>query len=262
MGYYYINRIIQNEFINNKLLILSDILNNSLKLLLRKSYRLRMHCYGEGLLRLSNDRDISLYYRWPESGDISWLITPSFVLDAIEMFDEKDVLEIACANGWYYREIYSCIERLNYTGFDICNDTVMEARRKLKWKTEDKKRKLNAQFIVDDAITTTLYEKDYTHVLWFSSICMFRQQDRESIMKKIAACLKKKNGIFCGSVFLKNETDYKWSYWIEEYNDQYELKVELGKHFKNVFVKKQTAQMLFMASDGNLPYYNKDVTQY
>lgn len=70
--------IAQCKIIDNFFLLINEKYNNFLKSRLTHSFKVRAALYSEGGVRLSNDPDINLYYRWPTAGSIIWAEVASF----------------------------------------------------------------------------------------------------------------------------------------------------------------------------------------
>lgn len=249
-----------NMFLNNYALKLNDCVNNFFKRRIMNSFKLRSHIYGEGSTRLSNVHDISLYYRWPTTGMSFWAEVPCFSFHAMRMFQENNILELGCANGWHLREFYCKWDNLRYLGVDLSETTIAEANRKLKKKEDIIGRKINASFVVGNMLTDlTLYDMNATNVFWYASINMFSSQERKEILSCIAKCLNVKKGILSGSADLKNPKEQPWEYYVGLYSDEAELREELELFFKNVYITPNPKSSLrfFMASNGDLPFYNE-----
>lgn len=242
----------------------NDTINSLLKLMMRESYKWRSYIYMEGgTARPSNDHDISLYYRWQLDGCDFWNKVAAFSNWAISMFDKNVILELGCANGWYLREFYFKYTDLQYVGYDLSSYTIGEAKRKLKQKERLIGRKINASFKVKNILSDEyIYEIDATCVFWYASMCMFEKGDRSIIIRNIAKSLKKNKGIFCGSADVEIKGRQQWEQYIGLYHSDEELYEELKRFFKNVYIspRKETSDLImFMASDGELPFYNKTV---
>lgn len=208
---------------------------------------------ARGGARLSNDPDIHIYYRWPVEGHVGWAQQPIFNMWALSMFDKRYVLELGCANGWYYREFYSHLADLRYVGVDISEDTISEAKRKCKIKNK-------AEFLVADILCDLpLEHEEVTNVFWYATMCMFSKKQRKNILSQIAKRLENKNGILSGSCEIKSDTEIQWKSYIGLFESEEELRNELGKYFKNILIVRPTSKksLYFMASNGRLPFYNR-----
>ena len=253
--YYYFLGVLSNiGCIDAFLLRMNDAYNYVLKALIRHSFKTRITLYGEGRKRLSNDPDIHLYYRWPVEGHLGWMEQAMFNIFALQMFEKRKVLELGCANGWYYREFYSNICNLSYTGCDLNSDTIDEAIRKCK-----RSKLRNASFVVADiSKEMPLENENLSNVFWYASMCMFTKEQRADILLEIAKRLKNSAGILSGSCEIKSLYDDQWSYYVGLLESEEELKNELNGFFRNVFIIRSSGKnsVFFMASDGNLPFYN------
>lgn len=248
--------------LNDFALEVNDFVNGFYKRRLLNSFKVRYHIYGEGVTRLSNDHDISLYYQWPSTGISFWAEVPCFSFHAMRMFKENNVLELGCANGWYLREFYFKYANLKYLGVDLSESTICEANRKLKKKEHSIGRKIDASFVVGNMLTDlSLYDIKATNVFWYASINMFSSQERKKILSCIAKCLNERNGILSGNADLKNPEEQQWELYVGLYTDESELRAELGLFFKNVYIapNKKSSLLFFMASNGDLPFYNEKI---
>lgn len=245
--------------LNRVLLSVNDLKNNMLKKKIEKSFENRIFLYGEGGTRLSNDPDIDVYYRWPRQGSVVWAEIPAFCIQALLMFSNRKVLDLGCANGWYYREFYSNIDNLTYIGCDLSDDVINEAKKKLKKIEKNKRKNLNATFVVADMTKNMPCEQDdLTNVFWFASMCMFTKEQRKDLLLLIKNKMKKHKGILSGSAMQKEENKYQWQYYISLYDSKEQLYEELKVHFKNVYITHNSTKnsLFFMASDGKLPFYS------
>ena len=245
--------ILSIKILNTFLLRLNDVINNFLRCMLRVSLKIREIIYDGGRLRLSLDHDISLFYKW-QIGKFKWLKIPSFSLFALDMFKDKKVLELCCANGWFYREIYSNYRDLEYCGVDFSEDTIKEAKRKVKNKEKRLGRKLNPDFRVAD-ITKGIPEGEYTNVFWYSAMSLFDEENRNKILKQIAERLDFHKGILSGNAAIRVNGEESW--FKSAYNNKEELKNELLKYFQDVVLVNAMSEdsIFFMATNGNLKEY-------
>ncbi len=255
-----LHKVSHVKFIDNALLKLNDFYNGILKKMIANSYETRALLYGEGGERLSNDPDIHVNWRWPISGSTIWAEVPSFNIQALLKFENRKVLELGCANGWYYREFYSNISNVDYTGCDLSEDTISEAIRKVNLKSKKSKKILNHKFLVADMLEEMpCKNEDMTNIFWFASMCMFTEENRKSIFENISIRLKNERGILSGSGVIKDESDQQWSYYIGLLYSKEALRTELLRFFKNVYITDTSSKNLvfYMASDGELPFYNE-----
>lgn len=239
---------------------INDRHNWRLKRKMQNSFEIRAALYSEGGVRLSNDPDIHLYYRWPLTGNTIWAEVPCFNIHALLQFPERIVLELGCANGWYYREFYSGIDKLKYIGCDLAEDTINEAEKKLIKKEKSIKKKFDANFLVADICKNMpMKGEQLTNIFWFASMCMFTREQREGIFFQITERLKEKKGILSGSAVLKDINSKQWNYYIGLFENEDDLRDELGCYFNNVFITKTSEKNLifYMASDGKLPFTNE-----
>lgn len=239
----------------------NDITNDIIKKILQGSYKLRQYAYSEGSLeRPSNDYDIAVNYRWGINGDTYWALQSSFCRYALSLFNNRKVIELCCANGWMYREIYYWYDNLIYYGYDLNKDNIEEATRKLLRKEKKCKRKANAVFDKKNILKDVeIYEVDATHVFFFAALSMFSQRDRRIIINCISKALKKNRGIFCGNAGVVLEGQKQWDLFIGLYKNDAEVRDELELFFSNVYIMPRTEgdeTVYFMASDGELPFYN------
>ena len=240
-------------WLNKSFLFFNNANNVLLRKLLKFSYKMRIPLYGEGVNRLFNDQDITVFYRWPEEGNIAWAEQPSFNIHALLMFEEREVLELCCANGWYYRNFYANISNMSYTGCDFSEEAIDEAKKQAKKMDSNK-----CTFLVADILSQMpLADRKLTNVFWFASICMFTKEQRKKIFQEIALRLKDKGGILSGSCEIKSNNGIQWEYYVGLFEDEVELRNELILYFKNVLVTRINSRTYyFMASDSKLPFYN------
>lgn len=165
------------------MLEINDFINRILVKSLTLSFGFRSVIYCEGQLRMSCDLDIDLYARWPSGGDVLWMMVPCINILALDLFKKRIVLEIGCANGWAYRNIYSKLRNVSYCGFDISKEAINEGKRKLKIKVKRQGCKLDARFIVADAVDD-MPKGNFTHVFWYASICMFEKEKKIKNIKE------------------------------------------------------------------------------
>ncbi len=236
------------------LLKLNDINNNLLKFSLKQSFETRIPLYGEGSIRLYNDPDINVFYRWSQNGHITWAEQSTFNIQALLMFEHRSVLELCCGNGWYYRNFYSKLNNISYIGCDLSEEAISEANKKTIKCNSDV-----SFFVADICTDMALMNDSLTNVFWFSSMCMFTKEQRRKILLDISKKLKEKNGILSGSCEIKSFNEEQWIYYIGLFEDENELRSELGQFFYNIFITKISDKktLYFMASDGNLPFYNR-----
>lgn len=252
--------LIRRPNINKFWLWINDRINEKLKRKIGRSFRIRSFLYGEGVYRLSEDHDISLYYRWPRGESDFWAVQPSFNSAALKMFEENNVIELGCGNGWFLRNFYCNYAKLKYYGYDLSEDIIMEAKRKLSLEEKRRKRNIEAVFAVADiAEDITVYDEDTTNIFWYASINMFDKTTREKIMYYCSKSLSARGGILSGSADVVVRGMEQWDKYISLYEDEEELRTELEKYFMYVYIspnKQNGAMRLFMASNAALPYYN------
>lgn len=250
----------KNKRVDNILLKINDKNNRLLKVLSTHSYELRAALYGEGDIRLSNDPDINVNYRWPVDGNIIWAEVPCFSIQAMLPFKEKNILELGCANGWYYREFYSNLNNVNYIGCDLSEETIKEANVKLAIKEKKNKKSYNAHFMVADmCLDMPKSNKGFTNVLWFASMCMFTKEQRSRIFLQIVDRLDGEKGILSGSGVVRDKNRKQWGYYIGLLDSEEALREELAEYFENIYISKNSTNdvLFFMASNGTLPCYNE-----
>lgn len=256
----YMVSLIRKSKVNKFCLQINDKINQKLKRKIARSFKIRAFLYGEGQERLSEDHDISLYYRWPKEGASFWAVQPCFNFAAMKMFEENTVIELGCGNGWFLRNFYCNYTKLKYYGYDLSEDIILEAQRKLIFEENERKRHIEAFFTVADiAEDTTIYDKDTTNIFWYATINMFDKTTREKIMHYCAQSLSARGGILSGSADIKMEGIQQWDRYIGLYKDEAELREELEKYFMYVYISpnsKNGSMRLFMASNNELPYYN------
>lgn len=144
----------------------------------------------------------------------------------------------------------------------MAQDIIKEANDKLKRKMKKLKRTYKADFVVSDMCKEDTMPKSadgFTNVFWFASICMFTKEQRKNIFTQIIAYLDKNNGILSGSAVIKNNAIIQWTHYIGLFDDENELREELSQYFKNIYITRNSDEnsRFFMASNGELPCYNK-----
>ena len=248
------------------ILDMNDKRNIHLRKRLSLSYRIRQFVFQEGSdERPSNDHDISVFYRWGKNGHLSWAFQPMFCRSAMLLFGKKVIIELGCGNGWYYREIYYWMKDVTYYGYDLNEYNIEDAKKMLARKEKECGRKSDATFEVKNILTDEeIFNVDATHVFFFATLNMFTQDDRKKILNNIHKALKFNNGIFCGNGGVVLDGVQQWDKFIGLSRNEEEFINELQAFFKNVYVfprEKNDETIYFMASDGELPFYNKQILQ-
>lgn len=250
------------EHIDNFFLKINDKKNDILKALLRRSIEVRTALYSDGGIRLSTDHDIDVYFRWPAIGSIAWAEVASFNIQAMLQFSGGvRILDLGCANGWYYREFYSHLNNIEYVGCDLDGDIIDEANTALKKKIKQTKKSYNAKFLVANICDESTMPKNsngFTNIFWYDVMCMFTKEQRKKIFLQIVEYLDKNNGILSGSAVIKNDAIAQWSHYVGLFNHEDDLRGELSQYFKNVYITRYSDEnsRFFMASNGKLPCQN------
>ena len=221
---------------------------------LEKTYEKLLYLEWLGENPLSHDHNIDIYYRFPKWGIFDWGENAILNSRAIYQFNKPSVLELGCADAFYFFKFYSFIDGIRYMGCDMDVE-------KIEWAREHY-NKSNATFIVCDFVNEMPYMQGlerFTNILWNDSIQMFDEQEKDLIMNNIKNRLAE-NGILSGSASIAREDELiTWKYCKYPFRTREQVEKFLSKYFKNVFVYTDNgmkSRALFMASDSELPFNN------
>lgn len=197
---------------------------------------------------LSHNHLIDVYYRFPQEGVFDWGEIAFVNLRCIYMFHNPRVLDLGCADGFYYSMFYKYISDIEYIGYDIDNNAINKAKID---NEGDKKctflvRSFLTQFPDDDL--------GITNVLWNSSIQMFMDDDIDCILKNIKKCLSGNKGILSGTATVIEKGKPAWEYCVNPYKKVGDVKHVLLKFFSYVYVYKDRGMgdmCFFVASDND-----------
>ena len=182
--------------------------------------------WGSGT-SLSYNHDNDLYYRLPRYGVFDFGLTACLSLRCIYNFKKPYVLDLGCADGFYYKRFYSHIADLRYVGCDSDSYSIQKASMN---NSEENALFLNRDFSIDMPVP----EKNeyFTNVLWYASMQMFDYAIQKHILHEVRKRLGEK-GILCGSAIIG---DNNWEYCISYFEDLKSLKKMLGDFFSYVYV--------------------------
>ncbi len=210
----------------------------------KKIYELN---WGRGT-SLSYNHDNDLYYRLPRYGVFDFGLTACLSLRCIYNFKKPYVLDLGCADGFYYKRFYSHVADLFYVGCDSYSYSIQKARMNNPGQ--------NAVFLNRDfAMDMPKPERNefFTNVLWYASMQMFDCAVQEHILEEIRKRIGEK-GILCGSATIGKNN---WEYGISYFEDLKSLKALLESFFSYVYVYKDYGMhdyAVFVASQS--PLYN------
>ena len=176
---------------------------------------------------LSYNHDNDLFYRFPKYGVFGWGLIATLNLRAIYFFENPYILDLGCADGFYYRRFYSHIKNIKYVGCDIDKASLNYIKKNIKCT--------NAEFLYWDftkSIPKTDEGKKFTNILWFSSMHMFDNSTQKNILKNIVDNLES-NGILTGSVCIRSND---WKYCTNPFESEKQVETLLKEFFKYVYV--------------------------
>lgn len=225
---------------------------NSLSFIYKWIWRLSF-----GYDSFSYDRDVDVYYRWPNEGEFMWAETASINLMALNMFDAPKVLDLGCSTGFFANRLYSFVPNIKYLGCDLDTKAIQHAQKaKTKLWTMGKGTEL--EFYVADFLNDMPLEgEDLTNVIWTESMNMFDEEEQRKILANIKLRLSKENGILSGSCLTKCDGVGMWQHYKGLFENVDAVKKILSDYFDNVYVfpkpERYYGVCLFMASSGRLP---------
>lgn len=223
--------------------------NSILEEKLIQNYENMLAITWNGEQPLSHNHDVDLYSRFPKFGIFDWGEIATFNLRAIYQFKKKYILDLGCADGFYYKRFYSFIKDVKYVGVDSDAKNIENA------KVYDS---TTCKFICSDFIKEYPFAdlpEYYTNVICNSTMQMFNDDELTLLLYNIKNSLTDE-GIFSGTASLKTEIE-GWKYCINPFNSVEELSQLLHKFFTNVFVYNDDGmpgRIMFMASEKQLPF--------
>lgn len=207
---------------------------------------------GEGKTAdvLSFNHDNDLFYRFPKYGMFGWGLIAAINLRAIYCFEKPYVLDLGCADGFYYRRFYSHIKNLKYIGCDIDKDSLEYISR------YQKNNQCEAEFLYMDFVDNMpqpLSEDKFTNIFWYASMHMFDDATQNNILQNIKMRLGNE-GILSGSVNIRKND---WKYCINPLDGEECVKELLKKYFNYVYVYHDAGMgddAIFLAGQSHIPF--------
>ena len=197
------------------------------------------------------DHDADLYYRFFDSGFFNWGYALMYSLVVINKFNSPEVLDIACGDAYWYRNVYKNIEGLKYTGCDI-NDGFIRKETGLCNCIEPSYEKCD----IREKIPYPRFKKFFDVILWMESYCVFTDDDHIKIIRDAKERLGEK-GIFFVCDYFSTKQQSPWIYSINSANSKDKLYAEFKKEFKNIsiFIDEKAEFFCLFASDGDIPVW-------
>lgn len=200
-----------------------------------------------GVLSFNHDND--LFYRFPKYGMFGWGLIAALNLRTIYCFEKPYVLDLGCADGFYYRRFYSHIKSLKYIGCDIDKDSLEYINR------YKKDNQCDAEFLYMDFVENMprpIGESEFTNIFWYASMHMFDDTTQKNILQNIKTRLGN-SGILSGSVSIRKND---WKYCINPLDSEEQVMELLKKYFNHVYVYHDAGMgddAIFLASQSNIP---------
>lgn len=197
---------------------------------------------------LSYNHDNDLFYRFLKYGIFGWGLIASLNLRAIYCFKEPYVLDLGCADGFYYRRFYSHVKNLKYIGCDIDKETLDYINR------YKKDYQCDAEFLCLDFtenMPQPVDENKFTNIFWYASMHMFDDTTQKKILQSIKTRLGNR-GILSGSVSIRKND---WKYCINPLDSEEHVIELLEKYFRHVYVYHDAGMgddAIFLASQSNI----------
>lgn len=198
---------------------------------------------------LSFNHDNDLFYRFPKYGMFGWGLIASLNLRAIYCFKRPYVLDLGCADGFYYRRFYTHVKNLKYVGCDTDQDSLEYINR------YKKNNPCNAEFLYSDFAENMPWPVDenrFTNIFWYASMHVFDDETQKNILQNIKDRLGD-DGILSGSVSIKKND---WKYCINPLDNEKQVMKLLKEYFNHVYVYHDAGMgddAVFLASQGNMP---------
>ena len=199
---------------------------------------------------LSYNLECELFYRFHKYGSFGYGIIAVYNLRAIYQFEKPYVLDLGCADGFYYKYFYSKVKNIKYIGCDIDDYSIEKAKL-------NNINNPSAEFIVRDfckMMPEPKEERCFTNIFWNESIQMFESVKQREILTEIKKRIGDK-GVLSGTAHLEDVTQQEWKYCINAFKNVKQIKELLEAYFKNVFVYNDLGMnrtAVFMASDSRL----------
>ncbi len=200
----------------------------------------------------SYNLECEMHYRFYEYGSFGFGTIAVFNMRAIYEFENPYVLDLGCADGFYYKYFYSKIPHMHYVGCDLDEYSIQKAQN-----FKDKQ----SEFIVADFLKDMPKadkNKCFTNILWNESFQMFNTQSQRIILSEIKKRLDN-SGVLSGTAYVKNGKEKDWKYCINAIDNTSELRELLESYFENVFVYNDLGMnrmVVFIASDAKIPFSN------
>jgi len=198
---------------------------------------------------LSYNHDNDIFYRFLDSGSFGWGFIASLNLRTIYCFGNPYILDLGCADGFYYRRFLSKLDNVNYIGCDLDSYAIQKAQ---KYVVE---HNCDASFLCLDFVNNMPVpnqQEYFTNIFWYSSMQMFEDETQKVILTEIKNRLGNE-GILCGSVSIKSTG---WKYCINSMENEEQVYNLLKQYFKHVWVYSDCGMgndACFMASQKELP---------
>lgn len=191
------------------------------------------------------DHHIDLYYNWLESrNSLGWErgVYSNLVLKG------KDVLELACGDGFNARNFYS-LRSNKVIACDFDPKALRTARRK--------NSTANVEYVLAD-IRYNMPNGKFDNIVWDAAIEHFTQQETALILQNIKTRLVL-DGILSGYTIVEKADGTKsLSHHEYEFKSKEDLLNILEPYFKNIIVFEtiytSRHNLYFWASDGILPF--------
>lgn len=193
----------------------------------------------------SFEHHIDLYYQWLATRDSMWVERGVFSSLALR---GKDVLEIACGDGFNARNFYSArSRRVIACDIDPAAIAFAQARNAAP----------NVEYRVQD-VRQALPEGPFENVVWDAAIEHFTESEILDILAHIKARLAP-DGILSGYTIVERDDGTKQlSHHEHEFKSKEQLGQLLGRAFRNVLVFETVTptrhNLYFYASEGKLPF--------
>lgn len=204
---------------------------------------------GRQLDVLSFNHDNDLFYRFPKYGLFGWGLIAALNLRAIYCFKKPYVLDLGCADGFYYRRFYSYVKKLKYIGCDIDPESLEYINR------YKRNNPCDAEFFCLDFAENMPWPVDvntFTNIFWYASMHMFDEEKQKNILQNIQMRLGN-DGILSGSVGIRKND---WKYCINPFDSEKQVMKLLKKYFKHVYVYHDAGMgddAIFLASQSSIP---------
>ena len=198
------------------------------------------------------NHDCDLYYQWEKFRLSHWLERGVYNSLALQVFQEPELIELCCAEGFYTKYFYSKIATDIYA-CDYCKKAIKSARRKYSCS--------NIVYDVADIrynIPDTINGKFPTNVIWDAGLAYFSPEEIDTIMNRISHILAPQKGILSGQTICERVNEIQSENHKYEFKNMEDLRNFFLPYFKNVLVFEtiydDRTNFYFYASDGDLPF--------